>query len=169
MSHTLTHHTIHTHTSNSPSCHHRLMGNLARAAFPASTKAVWPWSYDTCDSSIPHLAHRQEINACSGTPGHGLNPHQGCGSPEIDLLEVNSGPPPPPAALSINTSTSTRTSPAFMSASLQISPGVSKPHRPVNGHALNASYTWYDHIQMSDMGEYNAGFWGQEVQLMYLL
>ena len=73
-----------------PPC--RLMGNLARAAFPASTKAVWPWSYDTCDHSIPHLANRQEINACDASPGHGLNPHQGRGSPEIDLFEVNSVP-----------------------------------------------------------------------------
>lgn len=98
---------------------HRLMGNLARAAFPTSTKAVWPWSYDACDGSIPHLANRQEINACLDSPGHGLHPHQGRGSPEIDLFEVNSVPNQPSKAKSNNKNNGDKVafsseSPAFM-------------------------------------------------------
>jgi hypothetical protein len=133
----------------------RMMGNLARAAFPASTKAVWPWSYDSCDESVPHLDQRQEINACDASPGHGLHPHQGRGSPEIDLFEVNSLPGQGPVSRPVR--------PTFMSSSLQIAPGVPEPDRPINGHALNASYTWYDDIRLSEVGEYNAGFWGQQV------
>jgi beta-glucan synthesis-associated protein KRE6 len=147
-----------------------MMGNLARAAFPASTKAVWPWSYDSCDPpSVPHLDQRQEINACQASPGHGLHPFQGRGSPEVDLFEVNSLP-----GTGVGSGSGTgkhKASPAFMSASLQVSPGVPSPGRPINGHPLNASYTWYEGIEMSDAGEYNEGFWGQEVLLyarMYL-
>lgn len=134
----------------------RMMGNLARAAFPASTKAVWPWSYDSCDKgSVRDLDHRQEINACIDDPGHGMHPHQGRGAPEIDLFEVNSF---------LEHKGHVGDSPAYMSTSYQVSPGVSEPNkRPVNGHRLNDSYTWYEHIQINDKGEINSGFWGQEV------
>jgi len=135
------------------------MGNLARAAFPTSTKGVWPWSYDACDGSVPDLDRRQETNACSATPGHGFHPHQGRGSPEMDIFEVNLRP----SKKGIINSTQEEGGSAFMSASLQVAPGVPQPHRPVNGHPLNESYVWYEAIEMSDLGEYNSGFWGQEV------
>ncbi|KAF0698899.1 Aste57867_10499 [Aphanomyces stellatus] len=61
-----------------------LMGNLGRALFAASTTRMWPWSYNECNSD---LAPHQWINACNATPGFGLNPNQGRGAPEIDLLE----------------------------------------------------------------------------------
>ena len=48
---------------------------------------IWPWSYDTCDAK----ANSQKFNACNATPGYGLNPFQGRGSAEIDLLEVMPG------------------------------------------------------------------------------
>ena len=31
---------------------------------------------------------------------------------------------------------------AFMSSSLQISPGIEKENRPINGHELNSSFKW---------------------------
>ncbi|KAG1701932.1 hypothetical protein DVH05_010422 [Phytophthora capsici] len=61
-----------------------LMGNLGRALFSQSTSRMWPWSYNKCDQK---LKTSQRISACDGSPGHGLNPHQGRGAPEIDLLE----------------------------------------------------------------------------------
>ncbi|CAK4080544.1 unnamed protein product [Aphanomyces euteiches] len=61
-----------------------LMGNLGRALFLGSTSRMWPWSFDECD---PELAMHQRINACNSTPGYGLNPRQGRGAPEIDVLE----------------------------------------------------------------------------------
>ena len=132
------------------------MGNLARASFPTSTKAVWPWSYDYCDETVPFLDNRQEINACTANPGHGLNPFQGRGSPEIDIFEVNS-------LARKSDHLKRNSSRAFMSSSLQISPGVSKPNRPLNGHPLNDSYVWYENIHINQEGELNSGFWGQEV------
>uniref|UniRef100_A0AAV1TT02 Beta-glucan synthesis-associated protein n=1 Tax=Peronospora matthiolae TaxID=2874970 RepID=A0AAV1TT02_9STRA len=61
-----------------------LLGNLGRALFSQSTSRMWPWSYNECDKT---LKTSQRINACDGRPGHGLNPYQGRGAPEIDLLE----------------------------------------------------------------------------------
>ncbi|ETN23598.1 hypothetical protein PPTG_00165 [Phytophthora nicotianae INRA-310] len=61
-----------------------LLGNLGRALFSQSTSRMWPWSYNECNDK---LESSQRISACDGNPGHGLNPHQGRGAPEIDLLE----------------------------------------------------------------------------------
>mmetsp|Transcript_9882 Transcript_9882/g.16405 ORF Transcript_9882/g.16405 Transcript_9882/m.16405 type:complete len:414 (+) Transcript_9882:553-1794(+) len=127
-----------------------LMGNLARAIFPKSTMAIWPWSYDKC-GDIEGLPWKQEINACDDAPGHGLHPHQGRGSPEIDLFEVMLGHAMPGKPHV----------PAFMSSSLQISPGIDKTVRPHNGHKLNNSVKWYEGIEKSNSSEFNFGFWGQ--------
>ena len=53
--------------------------------------------------------------------------------------------------------------PAFMSSSLQVSPGVDKStgRRPINGQKLNNSRIWYENIEMSPGGSFNDGFWGQ--------
>ncbi|RLN56528.1 hypothetical protein BBP00_00007979 [Phytophthora kernoviae] len=63
-----------------------MMGNLGRAIFSGSTNRMWPFSYDECD---PHIfkASNQRISACEADPGSGLNPHQGRGAPEIDIVE----------------------------------------------------------------------------------
>ncbi|OQR87922.1 beta-glucan synthesis-associated protein [Achlya hypogyna] len=61
-----------------------LMGNLGRALFSASTRRMWPWTFNQCDSRYDSM---QRISACNATPGHGLNPKQGRGAPEIDILE----------------------------------------------------------------------------------
>lgn len=61
-----------------------LMGNLGRALFSKSTTKMWPWSYSECNSD---LSFSQRISACNSKPGHGLNPNQGRGAPEIDIIE----------------------------------------------------------------------------------
>jgi hypothetical protein len=61
-----------------------LLGNLGRALFTGSTNRMWPWSYNVCDKE---LEKDQRISACDNNPGFGLNPNQGRGAPEIDLLE----------------------------------------------------------------------------------
>jgi beta-glucan synthesis-associated protein KRE6 len=62
------------------------MGNLGRAIFSASTNRMWPFSYDRCEPDV-FDPKNQRISACEANPGHGLNPNQGRGAPEIDLLE----------------------------------------------------------------------------------
>ena len=130
-----------------------LMGNLARATYDKSVQYVWPWSYDTC-GKIRDLEGKQEINACDAAPPSGMRPHQGRGAPEIDIFEVMPGHQMPGHEQPIR---------PFMSTSLQISPGVDKARRPVNGRPLNASAdTWYGGLRFGTGGEYNEGFWGQE-------
>ncbi|KAI9991544.1 hypothetical protein PInf_019245 [Phytophthora infestans] len=63
-----------------------MMGNLGRAIFSGSTNRMWPFSYDACDPDTFTPAN-QRINACESHPGSGLNPHQGRGAPEIDIVE----------------------------------------------------------------------------------
>jgi hypothetical protein len=63
-----------------------LLGNLGRAIFSASTSRMWPFSYDRCEPDVLE-PHNQRISACDDNPGFGLNPNQGRGAPEIDLLE----------------------------------------------------------------------------------
>jgi beta-glucan synthesis-associated protein KRE6 len=126
------------------------MGNLARAIFPKSTMAMWPWSYDQC-GLVEGLRWKQEVSACDPDPGHGLHPHQGRGSPEIDLFEIMLGHSMPGSSHV----------PAFMSSSFQVSPGISQDERPKNGCKLNDSVKWYDGIEMSNESDFNFGFWGQ--------
>src|SRR5512145_2534873 len=63
-----------------------MMGNLGRAIFSASTNRMWPFSYDKCEPDVFN-PDNQRISACDDNPGYGLNPNQGRGAPEIDLLE----------------------------------------------------------------------------------
>eukprot|EP00600_Ochromonadales_sp_CCMP1393_P003710 CAMPEP_0174993998 /NCGR_PEP_ID=MMETSP0004_2-20121128/23383_1 /TAXON_ID=420556 /ORGANISM="Ochromonas sp., Strain CCMP1393" /LENGTH=562 /DNA_ID=CAMNT_0016248169 /DNA_START=58 /DNA_END=1746 /DNA_ORIENTATION=- len=129
-----------------------MMGNLARATWETSTMSMWPWSYDTC-GDIPQIEYKQEISACDPKPGYGLNPNQGRGSAEIDIFEVMPGHEMPGQGDVT----------AFMSSSLQVSPGIPKhSRRPKNGHRLNSSYTWYKDITMNESAAFNYGFWGQE-------
>ncbi|CEG49963.1 Concanavalin A-like lectin/glucanase, subgroup [Plasmopara halstedii] len=63
-----------------------MLGNLGRAIFSGSTNRMWPFSYDACEPDILP-PNNQRISACDPNPGSGMNPHQGRGAPEIDLVE----------------------------------------------------------------------------------
>ncbi|KAF1322498.1 Beta-glucan synthesis-associated protein kre6, partial [Globisporangium splendens] len=63
-----------------------MMGNLGRAIFSASTNRMWPFSYSECNDDA-FLSSNQRISACDPNPGSGMNPFQGRGAPEIDILE----------------------------------------------------------------------------------
>lgn len=140
-----------------------LMGNLARGTYMDSVMYQWPWSYNKCreDSVIPGFDPfgKQEINACDPDPGFGMRPHQGRGSPEIDIFEVMPGHEMPMKG-KVH---------AFMSNSLQVSPGIPKDTRPTNGKPLvdpetgiRSNKTWYEGIRHTTRGQFNDGFWGQE-------
>ncbi len=66
-----------------------LLGNLGRATFEESTNKVWPWSYPKCD---PDLHRAQEISGCDVTTHYSMQPGQGRGATEIDIIEVMPGP-----------------------------------------------------------------------------
>ncbi|GMF22778.1 unnamed protein product [Phytophthora fragariaefolia] len=62
------------------------LGNLGRAIFSGSTNRMWPFSFDACDPDVLEPSN-QRISACDADPGSGMNPHQGRGAPEIDIVE----------------------------------------------------------------------------------
>mmetsp|Transcript_14000 Transcript_14000/g.30953 ORF Transcript_14000/g.30953 Transcript_14000/m.30953 type:complete len:872 (+) Transcript_14000:255-2870(+) len=76
-----------------------LMGNLGRATVQDSTDFMWPFAFDQCPAKDEAEANQnpqrqQAINACLGTnwtKRYGLNPHQGRGAVEIDILEAMPG------------------------------------------------------------------------------
>jgi len=65
-----------------------LLGNLGRATYESSTNLVWPWSFPECDRN---LQKAQTISGCDESVHYNLNPHQGRGSTEIDVIEVMAG------------------------------------------------------------------------------
>ncbi|KAI9912071.1 hypothetical protein PsorP6_009751 [Peronosclerospora sorghi] len=86
-----------------------MMGNLGRAIFSASTNRMWPFSYNECEPDIFNTSF-QRISACDPNPGYGLNPHQGRGAPEIDVLEGGA---------------------TLLSSSIQIAPGMPDDYRVI--------------------------------------
>ncbi|CEG42794.1 beta-glucan synthesis-associated [Plasmopara halstedii] len=73
----------------------------------ASTNRMWPFSYNNCEPDL-FDPKNQRISACNDNPGYGLNPRQGRGAPEIDVLE-GAG--------------------ALVSSSVQIGPGMPDDYR----------------------------------------
>ena len=65
-----------------------MLGNLGRATYESSTNNIWPWSFDTCDRK---LQPAQAISACNAQNHYGLNPYQGRGATEIDIIEIMTG------------------------------------------------------------------------------
>ncbi|KAI9911461.1 hypothetical protein PsorP6_009732 [Peronosclerospora sorghi] len=86
-----------------------LMGNLGRAIFTSSTARMWPFTYNECNETLFH-SQNQRISACDANPGSGMNPHQGRGAPEIDIIEGGG---------------------TAISASIQIGPGMPKDFRKI--------------------------------------
>ncbi|POM72613.1 Beta-glucan synthesis-associated protein, partial [Phytophthora palmivora] len=102
-----------------------MLGNLGRAIFSASTNRMWPYSYNECDADVFDPSF-QRISACDSNPGYGLNPNQGRGAPEIDVLEGGG---------------------LAISSSLQIAPGMPDDYRlfPVDTSTGDFSYCLYQY------------------------
>ncbi|KAG2765714.1 hypothetical protein PC129_g25122 [Phytophthora cactorum] len=86
---------------------------------------MWPYSYDECDADVFDPSF-QRISACEDNPGYGLNPNQGRGAPEIDVLEGGG---------------------LAISSSLQIAPGMPEDYRlfPINTSTGDFSYCLYSY------------------------
>ncbi|CAM9192800.1 unnamed protein product [Chrysoparadoxa australica] len=130
-----------------------LLGNLGRATYEASTNLVWPWSYDKCNRKL-QLA--QEISACNGVKHFGLHSHQGRGSTEIDIIEVNAGtvgPRPNPYD---------KVGLPYVSTTLQVAPGIPE-HRPKNEGPVSPRDTWYEGMIFGNKSSQNIHFYGLNV------
>lgn len=102
-----------------------MLGNLGRAIFSASTNRMWPFSYNQCDATVFEPSY-QRINACQDDPGYGLNPNQGRGAPEIDILEGGG---------------------LAISSSVQVAPGMPPNYRlfPVKASSGDVPYCLYQY------------------------
>ncbi|GMF43163.1 unnamed protein product [Phytophthora fragariaefolia] len=98
-----------------------MFGNLGRAIFTGSTSRIWPFSFDECNEKV-FDSQNQRISACDGNPGSGMNPHQGRGAPEIDILEGGG---------------------SEISSSMQIGPGMPDDFRQLSGsESPSCKYTY---------------------------
>ena len=126
-----------------------LLGNLARATYVGSSDYMWPFSYNKCDD-IHRLS--QEISSCSKVNHYGLDPYQGRGAPEIDIIESMQGVP--------GKLPSTHVQRPYQSASYQVAPGIetNRPDvgsRPVQGR-------WYTDLEYGNTtnSDLNPFFYG---------
>ena len=159
-----------------------LLGNLGRATLPASTDGLWPWSYDACAASgnisspaaaaeeacVANSCTLQRISACDANPGFGLNPYQGRGAPELDVIEVMPGPgavstyegdlkhPNCKAATPAERAAASYSRP-FMSTSCIMAPGIptDADQRPTTGCLADAASEWYPQFS-----HHNGAFYG---------
>ncbi|EQC27482.1 hypothetical protein SDRG_14685 [Saprolegnia diclina VS20] len=131
-----------------------LMGNLGRALFAASTNRMWPWTYNECDER--YRSH-QRISACDANPGFGLNPHQGRGAPEIDILEgggtaistsiqIAPGMPDEYRRVAPNASIEHGSINCYYNKDCQ-TPGANMPDAPTSAFAARGHKSWYQGLR----------------------
>ncbi|TYZ59537.1 hypothetical protein PybrP1_003455 [[Pythium] brassicae (nom. inval.)] len=133
-----------------------IMGNLGRAAFLGSQDGMWPWSFDACAPYVEkgEKVH-QKINACGNLTDktdhesyperYGLNPFQGRGATEIDVIEAQ---------------IKARDQPAYISTSLQISPSLYANLRP-DSETLPKPGQWYQGLAFGDRTNINSDYYGE--------
>ncbi|KAG6610049.1 putative glycosyl transferase family 48 protein [Phytophthora cinnamomi] len=132
-----------------------LMGNLGRAPFLGSLEDTWPWSFDVCAPYVEKGEKvKQKINACGNlTDKHdkdsypekyGMNPFQGRGASEIDVIEAQ---------------IRARDEPAYISTSLQIRPSVYDNMRP-SPDTLPGPGQWYQGLKYGEYTNINKAYYG---------
>ncbi|KAJ8578933.1 hypothetical protein ON010_g269 [Phytophthora cinnamomi] len=99
-----------------------MFGNLGRSIFTGSTARIWPFSYNECNETVFDYQN-QRISACDANPGSGMNPYQGRGAPEIDILEGGG---------------------TEISSSMQIGPGMPEEFRPLHDKVSSFCMYTYD-------------------------
>lgn len=133
-----------------------MMGNIGRAPFLGSQDGTWPWSFDACAPWVEKGEKKfQKISACGNrTDKHdphsypedlGLNPFQGRGATEIDVIEVQ---------------IRARDEPAYISTSLQISPSLYANLRPPVD-TYPAPGQWYQGLKFGNYTDINKGYYGE--------
>ncbi|KAL4152181.1 hypothetical protein PRNP1_009115 [Phytophthora ramorum] len=133
-----------------------IMGNIGRAPFLGSQDGTWPWSFDVCAPFVEKTEKvKQKISACGNLTNkhdkssypemYGLNPFQGRGATEIDVIEAQ---------------IRARDEPAFISTSLQIRPSLSEDMRP-GSETLPAPGQWYQGLKFGEFTRINSDYYGE--------
>ncbi|KAJ0403500.1 hypothetical protein P43SY_010043 [Pythium insidiosum] len=132
-----------------------LLGNLGRAIFSASTNRMWPFSYSKCEPDVFDPSN-QRISACDENPGYGLNPRQGRGAPEIDLLEgggraisssLQIAPGMPDDFRFFPVNKSYDKDPYCMYPNKCETPGANSPNVPTSLYAKRGHLSWYQKLR----------------------
>lgn len=141
-----------------------LLGNLGRATYEGSTNNIWPWSYDKCDRKKQEA---QTISACNSQNHFGLNPYQGRGATEIDLIEMMAGKPD----IDLK-GTDPNVAYPYADFTLQVAPGITE-NRPQSGSLpireatkTTSGFTeflaqqWYEGLETNGNTTINPYFYG---------
>ncbi|OQR91279.1 callose synthase [Achlya hypogyna] len=132
-----------------------IMGNLGRATYLGSQEGMWPWTLDYCVPMDDIIDIPQKINACNNLTDpddptslpekYGLHPRQGRGATEIDVFEIQ---------------IKKKDDPAFMSTSLQLSPGLTDEMRPDSGN-MPGPNQWYSNLTFGEYTKINSDYYGE--------
>ncbi|RLN92138.1 hypothetical protein BBJ28_00022866, partial [Nothophytophthora sp. Chile5] len=133
-----------------------IMGNIGRAPYLDSEDGTWPWSFDMCAPFVEKTEKvKQKINACGNLTNkhdtssypemYGLNPFQGRGATEIDVMEAQ---------------IKARDEPAFISTSLQIRPSLYENMRP-GSMQLPGPGQWYQGLKFGEYTNINSAYYGE--------
>ena len=128
-----------------------LLGNLARATYVGSSNNMWPWSYNKCDRA---LQLSQLISACNVVNHYNMQPHEGRGAPEVDILEVMPG-----EEKLVNTPINK----PYFSASYQVAPAI-QDFTPTDGSPPWNMDLWYHNgISYGTNTSLNIFFYGEDL------
>ena len=131
-----------------------LLGNLGRATFEASNNLMWPWSYPVCDRKKQEA---QVISGCDITTHYDLNPRQGRGATEIDIIEIMAGEPGPLPVV-------TDMQRPYVSMTLQTAPGIpAKDNRPYPMTLPEWGFNWYQNLSYGGNTTINPFFYGTDL------
>ena len=139
-----------------------IMGNLARDVYPASVESIWPFSYDECQCPGPAAEYglSQKISKCDfhHSGRYGLNPEQGRGAPELDLLEtIICGRQMTPHLADFGA----RANDTCLISSLQLAPRLPGSLRPILLTLPSEDRPWYaDSVTYGERSTINAAFYG---------
>ncbi|EQC33729.1 hypothetical protein SDRG_08832 [Saprolegnia diclina VS20] len=132
-----------------------IMGNLGRATYLGSQEGMWPWTLDYCVPMDDMIDIPQKVSACNNLTDpddpsslpekYGLHPRQGRGATEIDVFEIQ---------------IKKKDDPAFMSTSLQLSPGLTDAMRPDSGN-LPGPTQWYSNLTFGNYTKINSDYYGE--------
>lgn len=142
-----------------------MLGNLGRATYEGSTNNIWPWSYDTCDRE---KQQSQAISGCNSLNHFGLNPHQGRGATEIDIVELMAGD----SKGEVLPNTDPPISLPYLDLTLQVAPGITE-NRPTPGYQpvresdttetgfiTSVAQSWYSNLTVAGNTSLNPFFYG---------
>jgi beta-glucan synthesis-associated protein KRE6 len=132
-----------------------LLGNLGRATYEASNNLQWPWSFPTCSREHQHA---QLISGCDTSVHYDLNPLQGRGATEIDVIETMAGEAGQLPIVQIPFER------PYVSMTLQTAPGIpAKDNRPFPMTLPEWGFTWYQNLSYGANTSINPFFYGTDL------